>query len=389
MPVKNRLAELQPEIAAWRQHLHENPELQYELYKTSAFVEARLREMEIDEITPGVGKTGIVAVIKGRTDTSGRVVLLRADMDALPILEDTGLAYQSKTPGVMHACGHDGHTAMLLGAAKYLSETRNFDGTAVLMFQPAEEGGAGAKAMIDEGVLTRWGKVSEAYGLHNWPGIPTGQFAVKSGPLMAATNTFRIVVKGRGGHAAKPHDTIDPTVIGAQIVLALQTIASRVNDPLKSIVVSVTSFQTSSEAYNVIPQQVELRGTVRTLYKESRQLAGERVKAIAEGTALANGAVAEVEWIEGYPGVVNHEAETGYAIKVAEQVSGVPVHPILPTMGGEDFAYLLEEVPGAYIFMGNGDTAGVHHPAYNFDDTAIPFGSSWLVGMVESRLPIA
>lgn len=389
MPVKNRLAELQPEIAAWRQHLHENPELQYELYKTSAFVEARLREMEIDEITPGVGKTGIVAVIKGRTNTSGRVVLLRADMDALPILEDTGLAYQSKTPGVMHACGHDGHTAMLLGAAKYLSETRNFDGTAVLMFQPAEEGGAGAKAMIDEGVLTRWGKVSEAYGLHNWPGIPTGQFAVKSGPLMAATNTFRIVVKGRGGHAAKPHDTIDPTVIGAQIVLALQTIASRVNDPLKSIVVSVTSFQTSSEAYNVIPQQVELRGTVRTLYKESRQLAGERVKAIAEGTALANGAVAEVEWIEGYPGVVNHEAETGYAIKVAEQVSGVPVHPILPTMGGEDFAYLLEEVPGAYIFMGNGDTAGVHHPAYNFDDTAIPFGSSWLVGMVESRLPIA
>lgn len=389
MPVKNRLAELQPEIAAWRQHLHENPELQYELYKTSAFVEARLREMEIDEIIPGVGKTGIVAVIKGRTNTSGRVVLLRADMDALPILEDTGLAYQSKTPGVMHACGHDGHTAMLLGAAKYLSETRNFDGTAVLMFQPAEEGGAGAKAMIDEGVLTRWGKVSEAYGLHNWPGIPTGQFAVKSGPLMAATNTFRIVVKGRGGHAAKPHDTIDPTVIGAQIVLALQTIASRVNDPLKSIVVSVTSFQTSSEAYNVIPQQVELRGTVRTLYKESRQLAGERVKAIAEGTALANGAVAEVEWIEGYPGVVNHEAETGYAIKVAEQVSGVPVHPILPTMGGEDFAYLLEEVPGAYIFMGNGDTAGVHHPAYNFDDTAIPFGSSWLVGMVESRLPIA
>ncbi|MGN0932725.1 M20 aminoacylase family protein [Falsigemmobacter intermedius] len=389
MPVKNRLAELQPEIAAWRQHLHENPELQYELYKTSAFVEARLREMEIDEIISGVGKTGIVAVIKGRTNTSGRVVLLRADMDALPILEDTGLAYQSKTPGVMHACGHDGHTAMLLGAAKYLSETRNFDGTAVLMFQPAEEGGAGAKAMIDEGVLTRWGKVSEAYGLHNWPGIPTGQFAVKSGPLMAATNTFRIVVKGRGGHAAKPHDTIDPTVIGAQIVLALQTIASRVNDPLKSIVVSVTSFQTSSEAYNVIPQQVELRGTVRTLYKESRQLAGERVKAIAEGTALANGAVAEVEWIEGYPGVVNHEAETGYAIKVAEQVSGVPVHPILPTMGGEDFAYLLEEVPGAYIFMGNGDTAGVHHPAYNFDDTAIPFGSSWLVGMVESRLPIA
>jgi len=389
MPVKNRLAELQPEIAAWRQHLHENPELQYELYKTSAFVEARLREMELDEITPGIGKTGVVGVIKGRTNTSGKVVLLRADMDALPILEDTGLPYQSKTPGVMHACGHDGHTAMLLGAAKYLSETRNFDGTVVLMFQPAEEGGAGAKAMIDDGVLTRWGKVTEAYGMHNWPGIPTGQFAVKPGPLMAATNTFRIIVKGRGGHAAKPHDTIDPTVIGSQIVLALQTIASRVNDPLKSIVVSVTSFQTSSEAYNVIPQQVELRGTVRTLYKESRELAGERVKAIAEGTALANGAVAEVTWIEGYPGVVNHEAETQYAIKVAEEVSGVPVHPILPTMGGEDFAYVLEEVPGAYIFMGNGDTAGVHHPAYNFDDSAIPAGSSWLVGMVESRLPIA
>lgn len=389
MPVKNRLAELQPEIAAWRQHLHENPELQYELYKTAAFVEARLKEFELDEVIPGIGKTGVVGVIKGRSNTSGKVLLLRADMDALPILEATNLPYASKTPGVMHACGHDGHTAMLLGAAKYLAETRNFDGTVVLMFQPAEEGGAGAQAMIDDGILTKWGRVTEAYGMHNWPGIPTGQFAIKDGPLMAATNTFRIIVKGRGGHAAKPHDTIDPTVIGSQIVLALQTIASRVNDPLKSIVVSVTSFQTSSEAYNVIPQQVELRGTVRTLYKDSRELAGERLRAIAEGTALAHGAEAEVTWIEGYPGVINHEVETTYAAKIAEEVSGLPALPILPTMGGEDFSYVLENVPGAYIFMGNGDTAGVHHPEYNFDDSAIPAGSSWFVGMVESRLPAA
>jgi len=388
MPVKNRIAELQPEIAAWRRDFHEHPELLYEVHRTAGVVADKLRAFGCDEVVTGIGRTGVVGVIRGRQTGSGRVVGLRADMDALPITETTGLAHASKTPGVMHACGHDGHTAMLLGAAQYLAETRNFDGTVVVMFQPAEEGGAGARAMCQDGMMDRWG-VQEVYGMHNWPGIPAGQFAIRPGPFFAATNTFTIDITGRGGHAAKPNETVDPTVVASQIVLALQSIASRNADPLDSIVVSVTSFVTSSQAFNVIPQSVQLKGTVRTLLKDTRAQAEQRIRAIVGNTAAAYGATATIDYIEGYPVMANHPQETDFAARVAGEISGQPVLEVPPTMGGEDFAYMLEERPGAYILVGNGDTASVHHPAYDFDDSIIPAGASWYVGMAESRMPVA
>ncbi len=388
MPVKNRLAEMQPEIAAWRRHLHENPELMYDVHDTAAFVAARLREFGCDEVVTGIGKTGVVGIIKGRTDTRGHVVGLRADMDALPIMEATGLPYASKTPGKMHACGHDGHTAMLLGAAKYLSETRNFDGAVAVIFQPAEEGGGGGDAMVKDGLITRF-RIREVYGMHNAPGVPVGQFTIKPGPFYAATDNFTIHVIGRGGHAARPQAAIDTTVIASQIVLTLQTIAARNADPLESVVVSVTSFRTESEAWNVIPERVELRGTVRTFDADLRKLAEERLKAIATGTAALFGGRADVEWNPGYPSMVNHEAETRIAADVARKVAGATAVDDNTTaiMGGEDFAYMLQACPGAYIQIGNGDTAEVHHPLYNFNDEIIPLGASYWAELVESRMP--
>ena len=388
MPVKNRIAEMQPEIAAWRRDLHEHPELLFEVHRTAGVVAQMLRSFGCDEVVEGIGRTGVVGVIHGRQPGTGRVLGLRADMDALPIIEATGVPHASKTPGVMHACGHDGHTAMLLGAAKYLAETRNFAGTVVVIFQPAEEGGAGGKVMCDDGMMDRWG-ITEVYGMHNMPGIPVGQFAIRPGPFFAATDTFSIVIEGRGGHAAKPHDTVDPTVVSAQMVMALQTIASRNADPLKSVVVSVTSFRTESEAFNVIPQTVELRGTVRTLETDVRAMAQARVRAIADHTAAAFGATATVHWRDGYPVMANHPEETVHAARVAADVSGQEVLEVPPLMGGEDFAYMLEARPGAYILVGNGNTASVHHPAYDFDDNVIPAGVSWFVGLAESRMPAA
>ena len=294
MPIKNRIAEMQDEIAAWRRDFHEHPELLYDTNRTAAIVAAKLREFGCDEVAEGIGRTGVVGLIRGRSDLNGRVVGIRADMDALPILEATGLPYASKTPGKMHACGHDGHTAMLLGAAKYLAETRNFDGAAAVIFQPAEEGGAGGKAMVEDGLIERFG-IREIYGMHNSPGHPVGAFAIRSGPFYAATDTFTITVIGRGGHAARPHTTVDPTLTACHLVLALQSIASRNADPVHSIVVSVTSFRTASDAYNVIPETVELRGTVRTFDPELRARAEARVKAIAAHTAEAFGGRADVD----------------------------------------------------------------------------------------------
>ena len=388
MPVKNRFAELLPEITAWRRDFHENPELQYEVHRTAGKVAELLRSFGVDEVTEGVGRTGVVGIIKGRSDSKGRVIGLRADMDALPIREKTGAAYASKTPGVMHACGHDGHTAMLLGAAKYLAETRNFDGTAVVIFQPAEEGGAGGLAMVKDGLVERWG-IQEFYGMHNMPGYPTGSFAIREGAMMAAADQFDITVTGKGGHAAKPHEAIDTTLVAAQIVVALQSIVSRNLDPLKSGVVSVCVVETDSTAHNVIPQVVKLKGTARSLAPEVRDQLEEGIRRISVNVAAAFGAVAEVQYDRGYPVTMNHPDQTAYAAEVARSIAGDVNTEMAPMMGGEDFSYMLLERPGAYIFVGNGDTPMVHHPAYDFDDNAIPAGSSWYAGMIETRMPVS
>ncbi|WP_372571348.1 M20 aminoacylase family protein [Ruegeria jejuensis] len=387
MPVKNRFAELQDEITAWRRDIHANPEILFDTHRTSALVAEKLREFGCDDVVTGIGRTGVVGVIKGKTDTAGKVIGLRADMDALPIHEATGLDYASKTPGAMHACGHDGHTAMLLGAAKYLAETRNFDGTAVIIFQPAEEGGGGGREMCEDGMMDRWG-IQEVYGMHNWPGQPVGSFAIRPGAFFAATDQFEITLEGKGGHAAKPQTTVDSTVMASKVVLALQTIVSRNADPTDQLVVSVTSFETSSNAFNVIPQKVFLKGTVRTMSTEMRDLAEQRIKEICAGIATTFGGTAEVTYHRGYPVMVNSEAQTEFAASVARDVSGSCNDAPL-VMGGEDFAFMLEERPGAYILVGNGDTAMVHHPEYNFNDEAIPAGCSWWAEIVEQRMPVA
>ena len=385
MPVKNRFAELLPEITEWRRDLHENPEILFDTHRTSAIVAEKLKSFGCDDIVTGIGRTGVVGVIKGKSNGSGKVIGLRADMDALPIHEQTGLEYASKTDGAMHACGHDGHTAMLLGAAKYLSETRNFDGTVVVIFQPAEEGGGGGKEMCDDGMMDRFG-IQEVYGMHNWPGKPVGSFAIRPGAFFAAADQFDIVVEGKGGHAAKPQETIDSTVVAAQLVTALQTIASRNADPVEQVVVSVTSIESSSTAYNVIPQRVNLKGTVRTLNKDIRDLAEKRIGEIAQGVAATFGATIDVSYMRGYPVMVNSDVQTEFAASVAASVSGGCADAPL-VMGGEDFAFMLEERPGAYILVGNGDTAAVHHPEYNFNDEAIPAGCSWWAEIVEQRMP--
>jgi amidohydrolase len=386
MPVKNRFAELQPEIAAWRQDIHENPELLFEVHRTAAKVAGLLRGFGCDEVVEGIGRTGVVAVIRGRTDRKARVIGLRADMDALPIREQTGAPYASKVPGLMHACGHDGHTAMLLGAAKYLAETRNFDGTAVVIFQPAEEGGGGGREMVKDGMMERFG-IQEVYGMHNMPGIPVGSFAIRPGAMMAAADQFDVTVTGKGGHAAKPHDSVDSVLIAAQIVVGVQSIASRNVDPLKSVVVSITTVKTESDSYNVIPQTVTLKGTVRTLDPGVQDFVEQRLKALVEGIATAHGATAAIDYRRGYPVTMNAPEETDHAAAVARAITGACDMTIQPMMGAEDFSFMLNERPGAYIFVGNGDTAMVHHPAYNFDDEVIPFGASWYAGMVEARMP--
>jgi amidohydrolase len=388
MPVKNRFADLLPEITAWRHDFHEHPELLFDVQRTAGKVADLLRSFGCDEVVTGIGRTGVVGVIHGRTDTSGRAVGLRADMDALPIIEATGVDYASKTHGKMHACGHDGHTAMLLGAAKYLAETRNFDGKVVLIFQPAEEGGGGGREMVQDGMIDRWG-IQEVYGMHNMPGIPVGHFAIRPGAMMAAADQFDITVTGKGGHAAKPHDCIDTTVVAAHIIVALQTIASRGVDPLKQVVVSVCTVATDSTAHNVIPQVVKMRGTARTMDPAVQDFVERRISEITMGTAAALGAVAEVTYQRGYPVTVNAAENTEFAAEVARSISAHVDTNTPPLMGAEDFSFMLNERPGAYIFVGNGDTAMVHHPAYNFDDSAIPFGSSWYAGMAEARMPAA
>lgn len=388
MPIKNRLAEMHAEITGWRRHLHANPELLFEVHETAAFVVERLKEFGITDITTGIGKTGIVATIKGKTDTSGKVIGLRADMDALPILEATGLAYASKVPGVMHACGHDGHTAMLLGAAKYLSETRNFDGTVVLIFQPAEEGGGGGREMCRDGLMERW-NIQEVYGMHNFPGYPVGQFATRPGGLLASADMFDITLTGQGGHAATPHKNVDTNLAAAHVVVALQSIASRNVDPMAQVVVSVCTMRSDTQAHNVMPQSVLLRGTARALDPQVRDLIEDRLRNIVNATAQAYGCTVDIDYQRGYPVTMNHDANTTYAADIAEIVAGTVDRNTPPIMAGEDFSYMLEERPGAYMFIGIGQSAMLHHPQYNFNDDAIPAGCSWFAELAERRMPAA
>lgn len=388
MATINRFADLHDEITAWRRDLHQHPEILFDTIRTSGVVAEKLRAFGCDEVVEGIGRTGVVGVIHGKTNNSGKVIALRADMDALPIHETTGAEHASKTDGAMHACGHDGHTAMLLGASTYLAETRNFDGTVVVIFQPAEEGGGGGKEMVDDGMMEKFG-VQEVYGMHNYPGMKVGEFATRAGPLLAATDQFTLHVEGLGGHAANPSACIDTTLVASHIVVALQSIVARNTDPLQSVVVSVTSFETESKAYNVIPQRVEIRGTVRTLLPETRDMAAANVKRIAENTAAAYGATVKVIYDRGYPVTKNHEAQTAFAADTARQIVGNDMvdDDVDPVMGGEDFSYMLESRPGAFVFVGNGDTATLHHPDYDFNDDVIPVGCSFWAKLVETAMP--
>jgi amidohydrolase len=389
MPIVNRVADLHGEITAWRRDLHAHPELLYDVHRTAASVAEKLKSFGCDEVVTGIGRTGVVGVIRGSRHTGagpGRVIGLRADMDALPIEEATGLAYQSTVPGKMHACGHDGHTAMLLGAARYLTETRNFAGTAVVIFQPAEEGGAGGKAMVEDGLMDRF-CIEEVYGMHNYPGLPVGEFAIRPGPLMAAADRLTIEIEGKGGHAARPHIAIDTVLVGAQIINQIQSIVARNVDPLQSAVVSICMFQAGSTD-NVIPQTAHLRGTARSLVPEVRDVLERRLHEVVEGTARLYGAKAKLTYKRDYPVTKNHVREAAFAVTVASQIVG---HDhvddnVAPVMGAEDFSFMLNARPGAFIFVGNGDSAGLHHPAYDFNDEVIPIGTSYWVKLAESAL---
>jgi amidohydrolase len=388
MPILNRIADLHGDITAWRRDLHAHPELLYDVHRTAASVADKLKSFGCDEVVTGIGRTGVVGIIHGGKGPKAarKVIGLRADMDALPIEEATGLPYKSTVPGKMHACGHDGHTAMLLGAARYLAETRNFAGTAVVIFQPAEEGGAGGKAMVQDGLMDRF-SIEEVYGMHNYPGLPVGQFALRPGALMASADRLTIQIEGHGGHAARPHLTIDSVLVGAQIINQIQSIVARNVDPLQSAVISICMFQAGSTD-NVIPQTAFLRGTARSLNPQVRDLLETRLREVVEGTARLYGAKVAFTYKRDYPVTRNHERQTAFASAVAAEVVGrerVDTNTP-PVMGAEDFSFMLEARPGAFIFVGNGDSAGLHHPAYDFNDEVIPIGTSYWVKLVETAL---
>jgi len=388
MPVLNRIAEFHAEIAGWRQDFHAHPELLYDVERTAGVVEQKLREFGCDEVVTGIGRSGVVGIINGRRNGSGRTIALRADMDALPMTEKTDKGYASTVPGRMHACGHDGHTAMLLGAAKYLAETRNFDGRIALVFQPAEEGGAGGKAMLNDGLVERFA-IDEFYGMHNWPGVPVGHFGIRAGGIMAATDRFYIDIVGQGGHAARPQTTIDPVIVAANMIVGLQSIVSRNVDPLASAVLSVTMVE-AGEADNVISRTAKITGTVRTLDGEVQDQIEQRLADFVPQFASSFGAEATVRYARGYPVTVNAPEQTAFAADVARDVVGADRvdDDAPPSMGGEDFSFMLEERPGAYIFLGNGDSSELHTDTYDFNDDVIPVGASYWVRLAEKALPV-
>jgi len=386
MPVINSIAAFSDEMTAWRRHLHKTPELLFDCHQTAAFVVERLREFGITDIHEGLATSGVIAIIEGQGE--GPVIGLRADMDALPIAEMTGAEYASTVPGKMHACGHDGHTTMLLGAAKYLAETRNFKGKVALIFQPAEEGGGGAGVMVDEGVLDRFG-IGEVYALHNAPGFPEGHFYTTPGPIMAAVDTFEVFIKGIGGHGAMPHDAVDPIVAAVSMVQAIQTIVSRNNYALDDLVVSVTQIHSGS-ADNIIPESAYICGTVRTFDPEVQAMVQRRMAAIIAGQGDAYGVEARLEYQVGYPATINDAEKSEFAAQVAREISGEDgvVADTGREMGAEDFSYMLEQRPGAYLFLGQGDSAGLHHPAYDFNDGIAPVGASFFARLVERAQPL-
>ena len=387
MAVENWDAKHIAELTEFRRDLHMNPELLYDVTRTAQKVAEALRAAGVDEVHEGIGRTGVVGVIKGQSNASGRVIGLRADMDALPIVEETGKPYASQVPGKMHACGHDGHTTMLLGAAKHLAENRGFDGTVIVIFQPAEEGGAGARAMIEDGLFTHW-PCDEVYGMHNRPNLPVGQFTINSGPIMGSVDEVKITITGRGGHAARPEQTIDPLPVAAALLQAVQTLTSRNMDPVDSAVISLCTIQ-AGNAFNVIPQDLTMTGTVRTLREDVRDMIEQRMTVMVGNIAAAFGATGKLDYIRHYPVTVNHLRETELAAKAAQEVAGVEnVHLDMPqTLGGEDFSFMLNEVPGAMINVGNGPSAALHHPEYDFNDDVIAWGSSYWTQLVQQRLP--
>jgi len=388
----DRIRSYHGELTAVRRDIHAHPELSFQEERTSNLVADKLAGWGI-EVHRGIAKTGVVGVSPGRKKASGRAIGLRADMDCLPMHERNAFEHKSRNEGRMHACGHDGHTTMLLGAARYLAETRNFDGTAYLIFQPAEEGGGGGQVMVQEGLFERF-PAHEVYALHNWPGLPPGKMAVRPGPVMAATDEVQITVRGRGGHGAMPQYAVDPVVAAAHLITALQTIASRNVSPLDAIVVSVCSMATSQVGvFNVIPDHVKLVGTVRSFQPETRELAERRLREIATKTAEALGASAEVTYARGYPATVNSAREAQFAARVGQRLFGAEnvITEHEPTMGGEDFSYMLQERPGAYVFLGQGGAQGgcfLHNPNYDFNDEVIPLGAGYLAALVEEALPL-
>jgi hippurate hydrolase len=387
MPIINRVAAMCEDVAAWRRDFHAHPEIGFAVERTAGIVADKLKAFGCDAVVPGVGKTGVVGLIKGRRQDSGAVVGLRADMDALPIREATGVPYASKTAGKMHACGHDGHTAMLLGAARYLCETRNFNGTVAVIFQPNEEGLTGGLAMIEDGLMERFG-IQQVYGMHTSPNHELGSFAICAGPMLAACDKFTIEITGKGAHAARPHEGIDPVVIAAQTIMALQTIASRTIDPLDAVVVS-TCMVRAGNAFNIIPESVGLTGTIRSLSKDVRAQTFARVRAIAEGTAASFGATAQADFEGDVPVTNNEAAKTKFVVGVAAEVVGPDnVKEMRPIMGAEDFSHMLNKCPGAFIMIGNGIGPGLHNPAYNFNDEAIPIGVSYWARLAETAMPI-
>jgi amidohydrolase len=387
----DRIRGYHAELRDIRRDIHAHPELAFEESRTSALVVESLNSWGIETHT-GLAKTGVVGVVKGKK-SGGKSIGLRADMDCLPMHESNSFSHKSKNAGRMHACGHDGHTTMLLGAARYLAETRNFDGTAYLIFQPAEEGGGGGQVMVKEGLFRRF-PADEIYALHNYPGIAPGKIAVRPGPMMAATDEVKISVRGTGGHGAFPHLSVDPVVAAAHIVTALQTIASRNVEPVDALVVSICSMATSQiGAFNVIPEAVQLIGTVRTFRPQTRDLAEKRVREIAAKVAEAFGARAEVEYARGYPATVNSVRESEFAARVGARVfgQGNVITDYAPVMGGEDFSYMLLERPGAYVFLGQGGgphNCFLHNPNYDFNDEVIPLGAGYLAALVEDALPL-